>query len=441
MGGQKVSRRDFIKIMGLGSIFSMISLTMRTNAFSFGDIIDVKGSGSGDIEILRNSESPDAINVIWFEGQSCTGDSIALLDAVRPSVIDVITGTAEITGEVNLRYMDAIMPEWSSAALQILEDAISGKYDPYVLVLEGAFPIDEEAGGPRYSGMFGYSGETEKGPKTFLDWLRGLISRAVAVVSTGTCASYGGIPADSVKEVPAEYSDFIESFRRVGTSSSPTGATGFFGDPIRGYKGLIDILPSDITAPYKRFLEGAKLEPGEVRADIKPAIAVPGCPANGQAQIRALGVLILWARGVLPPPPLDRYYRPVWIYGRTTHEQCPRAASYAVGEFREYAGDPSWKCLFRVGCKGPVSNCPWNKEGWILGIGGPTKTGAPCIACTMPGFSDAYEPFFEQLRELQLGPPIPKLDIGRSTEAAVGIGTAMLAGAGLAYALKEKERR
>lgn len=438
MEGQKISRRDFVRIIGLGTLFSVISLTMRTNAFSFGDIFDVKGSGGGSADILRSDDSPGAINVIWFEGQSCTGDSIAILDAVRPSVIDVITGTVEITGEVNLRYMDAIMPEWSSAALKILEDAIAGRYDPYVLVLEGAFPVDDKAGGPPFSTMFGYSGETESGPKSFLEWLRGLVSRAVAVVTTGTCASYGGIPANSVKEVPPEYSDYIEVFRRMGISSSPTGAMGFFGDPIRGVKGLIDVLPSDITAPYRRFLQEGGLGPGEVRADVKPAVAVPGCPANGQAQIRALACLVLWARGVLPTPPLDQYYRPVWIYGKTVHEQCPRAAAYAVGDFRKNPGDPEWKCLFRVGCKGPVSNCPWNKDGWILGLGGPTKTGAPCMGCTMPGFSEAYEPFFEQLRELQPGPPIPKLDVGKSVEAALGIGALTLAGAGLAYSLREK---
>ncbi|MFP3215941.1 MAG: hyaluronate lyase, partial [Vulcanisaeta sp.] len=65
--------------------------------------------------------------------------------------------------------------------------------------------------------------------------------------------------------------------------------------------------------------------------------------------------------------------------------------------FRPYPGDNDNKCLFAVGCKGPVAHCPWNKIGWVAGVGGPTRQGGVCIACTEPGFTDAYEPFYVKL--------------------------------------------
>jgi len=154
---------------------------------------------------------------------------------------------------------------------------------------------------------------------------------------------------------------------------------------------------------------------------------VPGCPANGNGQLRALASLVLWAKGLLPLPELDRYWRPKFIYGQTVHEQCPRAGSYAAGDFRQYPGENSYRCLYAVGCKGPISNCPWNKLGWVNGIGGPTRTGGVCIGCTMPGFTDAYEPFYKPLQA-------PRVPMGLESAAAVA---ALLAGVGLAYGVSK----
>ncbi len=154
---------------------------------------------------------------------------------------------------------------------------------------------------------------------------------------------------------------------------------------------------------------------------------MPGCPANGNGQLRVLANLVLWAKGLLPLPELDAYWRPKWIFGRTVHEQCPRAGSYAAGDFRKYPGENTAACLYAVGCKGPVSNCPWNKVGWVNGIGGPTRTGGVCIGCTMPGFTDAYEPFYKPLH----APIVPS---GSAAAAALG---ALLVGAGVAYGISK----
>jgi Ni,Fe-hydrogenase I small subunit len=245
--------------------------------------------------------------------------------------------------------------------------------------------------------------------------MRRLLPRAVAVVAVGNCASYGGLVANKVIER-------VQGLPQSKWSDSPTGAVGFFDDPIRGIKGLVSQLPE--AEPFRKFISGqCSLKPGEIRADCRPAVAVPGCPANGNGQLRTLAALVLWAKGLLPLPELDIYWRPKFIYGATVHEQCPRAGSYAAGDFRAYPGENSYKCLYAVGCKGPISNCPWNKLGWVNGVGGPTRTGGVCIGCTMPGFTDSYEPFYKPLQA-------PRVPSGLEGAAAVA---ALLAGVGLAY--------
>ncbi len=313
------------------------------------------------------------------------------------------------------------MPEWGESALNILRKAAAGKLDPFVLVLEGSVPPDTKAGGPPHSDLLCFIGEENGKEVTCMEWLRRLLPRAAAVVTVGNCASYGGVVANKVLEAPPGFNDH-EYYKKMGFSPSPTGGVGFFPDKVRGFKGLVDLLEE--AAPFRNFVYGkcTPARPGE--ANCRPAVAVPGCPANGNAQLRVLANLVLWVKGVLPLPELDEYWRPKFIYGPTVHEQCPRAGSYAAGDFREYPGESDYKCLFAVGCKGPVSNCPWNKVGWVNGVGGPTRTGGVCIGCTEPGFTDYFEPFYEKLPY-----------VGASTEQlknAAITGAAAIAAAGVA---------
>ncbi|AEM37953.1 NiFe hydrogenase [Pyrolobus fumarii 1A] len=284
-------------------------------------------------------------------------------------------------------------------------------------------------------------------------WFACLMKKAVAVVALGNCAAYGGVRANSVatsfgganKDLLEKYKATgytpYEQWSKEGWSYSPTGSLGFFPDPIRGYTGFAKLLYSkggwyrEVAEPYVRFIEGKCVPQKPGQPDCKPAIAVPGCPANGNAQLRTLANVILWARGVLPLPELDEYWRPKFIFGQTVHEQCPRAAWYAAGVMRKEPGEPTGACLFSVGCKGPVANCPYNKVGWVNGVGGPTRTGAVCIGCTMPGFMDAYEPFYKPL-------PAP---VSPNTNSLVAmVAGAAVVGAAAAYGMKklvEKESK
>ncbi len=426
----KLSRREFLKLTGITALLASLDWDKL-------------------IEAAAKEVSSGTINVIWFEAQDCAGDTTALLEATRPSIVSVLVGASPLGPKaLRLVYHETIMLSWGektpeyirkllsmtpseleayisripssdplrkqleklvelgytpglllSSPIDILKMAEEGKLDPYILVLEGSIPIDDEAGAPSGSTMFCFIGEENGKPISCLEWMRRLLKRAVAVVAVGNCACYGGLVADRVLE-----SEFMErmgynwfkTWSSRGWSYSPTGAVGFFPDKRRGHKGLVDLLPE--AKPFRRFAYSeCSLEPGEIRSDCRPAIAVPGCPANGDAQVMVLANVILWAKGVLPLPELDEFWRPKFIFGLRVHDTCPRFPWYMAGEYRSYPGEPSPRCLYSVGCKGPIAHCPWNKVGWVNGVGGPVRTGGPCTGCTEPGFTDEFEPFYQKI--------------------------------------------
>ncbi len=402
-GSFKLTRREFLKLSGATALLASLDWKSAIRAMA---------------ETVRSG----SVNIIWFEAQDCAGNTTALLEATDPDLIDILGGSSIIAGPgtVKLLFHETVMPQWGSTALDILRKAEAGELDPYVLVLEGSVPPDEKAGGPPYSDLLCYIGEENGKEISCMEWMRRLLKRAVAVVTVGNCASYGGLIANKVLEPPPGFKDH-EYYAKMGLSSSPTGGVGFFPDPVRGFKGLVDIL--DEAKPFRNFVYGKCKPGGPGDANCRPAVAVPGCPANGNGQLRVLANMVLWAKGLLPLPELDKYWRPKYIFGPTVHEQCPRAASYAAGDFRKYPGEPDYKCLFAVGCKGPISNCPWNKVGWVNGVGGPTRTGGVCIGCTMPGFTDAFEPFYKPLNAPQK-PSMETLAAGAGAAALIGAAAA-----------------
>jgi len=435
----KISRRDFVK---LGISAALLAA------------LDWKHV----IRVFAKSGAPFEIPIIWFESQDCAGDTTSIIQAVDPDLVDVLAGftSAVGPGSVKLLFHETVMIEFGEYSLEILRAATEGKeLNPlelakespfgkyyvelveagvipkehavvdfskgYVLVLEGSFPICSTKPGSevvcmgRNEALYCYIGEEHGEFITCTEWVRRLLPKALAVVAVGSCAAYGGIRSNKVLESPPGFKSML---------GNVTNAVGFFPDPVRGQPGLVDLL--DTAEPFRKFVYSyGKCAVGK---ECKPALAVPGCPANGEGILRTLVAMVLAVKGLLPLPDIDQYWRPKFIFGATVHEQCPRAASYAAGDLRRSPGDPDYRCVFSVGCKGPIANCPWNKLGWVNGIGGPTRTGGVCIGCTMPGFSDSFEPFWKPL-------PAPE-PLGVSATGAISA-AAVVGGALVAYGLSK----
>ncbi len=181
------------------------------------------------------------------------------------------------------------------------------------------------------------------GDRTFFDIAKDVIPKAAATICLGTCASYGGLPA-----------------------AAPNPG---------GYVGIGDAL-------------GIK------------TLNVPGCPTN---PINFVGTVVNFLLlGKLPD--LDELGRPLFAYGKTIHDQCPRRSHFENGRFvREFGSgeEAQGYCLYKMGCKGPetYNNCPIAK--FNGGTNWPVQAGHPCIGCSEPGFWDEKGPFYEDIRTIR----------------------------------------
>ncbi|MBI5351774.1 MAG: hydrogenase small subunit [Chloroflexi bacterium] len=166
--------------------------------------------------------------------------------------------------------------------------------------------------------------------KSAIQLLEEALPGALAVVAIGSCAAFGGVPA---------------------TSPNPTGAV-----------------------PVSTIVGGKK-----------PVLNLPGCPVN-PVNLTATVVHFL-TFGELPA--MDDLGRPLFAYGARIHDNCPRRGHFDAGEFTVAWGDEGHRkgwCLYKMGCKGPVTfhNCPAVQ--YNDGTSWPIKAGHGCIACSEPGF-------------------------------------------------------
>jgi len=155
---------------------------------------------------------------------------------------------------------------------------------------------------------------------------------AAAIVAVGTCATYGGIPK---------------------ANPNPTGAVS-----------VADIVKD------------------------KPIINVPGCPP---IPVVMTGVLVHFLTfGGLPE--MDDLGRPKSFYGDTIHDRCYRRPFYDQGKFAQSFDDEGARqgwCLFKLGCKGPVTYNACATTKWNDGTSFPIQSGHGCIGCSEPNFWDA----------------------------------------------------
>ncbi len=179
------------------------------------------------------------------------------------------------------------------------------------------------------------------GGRSALAIAREVCGGAAATIAIGTCAAFGGLPA---------------------AAPNPTGALGV-ADAVPGLQNLINL---------------------------------PACPAN----VENLTALVVHYLTFKRWPALDRYQRPLFAYGKAIHDNCERRAHYDAGQYVETWGDEGHRagyCLYKMGCKGPVTfqNCP--NVRWNGGTNWPIGCGHPCIGCAEPAFWDRMTPFYQHL--------------------------------------------
>ena len=258
---------------------------------------------------LENARRP---SVIWLSFQECTGCTESLTRSASPTVEGLIFDA------ISLDYHHTLQAASGEAAEAARHAAMQENDGQYLVLVDGSIPL----GNPGFSTIAGISN---------VEMLKETVAGAAAVVSIGSCASFGGIP---------------------GADPNPTGAVS-----------VMDLVKD------------------------KPVINIPGCPPIPMVMT---GVLVHYLTfGALPE--LDHLHRPLTYFGQTIHDRCYRRPFYEQGKFAETFDDEGAKagwCLYKLGCKGPVTYNACATVKWNQGTSFPIESGHPCLGCSEPGFWD-----------------------------------------------------
>lgn len=286
------------------------------------------------------------VHAFWLAGMSCDGCSIAAVGAQNPSVEQLLQATIPGLPKLVLHHpvLDAAAGEAFIEPYHLAKRGELGA--PYVVVYEGSVANEEIAGahGGYWSAMGAeMAPDGTSQPIPTARWLEDLAPGAAAVVAIGTCATWGGIPA------------------AAGNVTGSMGVMDFLGEDYLSALGL-------------------------------PVINLPGCSPIGDNFTELVAAVLMFLAGVGPLPEFDELGRPAWLFESTVHTGCVRAGNYEEGSFAKQYGEK--ECLVDLGCWGPVVQCNMVSRGAIAHAGGCMNTGGICIGCTMPGFPDAFSPFY-----------------------------------------------
>lgn len=205
------------------------------------------------------------------------------------------------------------------------------------------------------------------GGRSAIEIIREAGANAKAVVAWGSCASNGCIQA---------------------ASPNPTGAT-----------------------PAYQIISG------------RPVVNVAGCPPIGEVMTGTVVHLLAFDR----VPQLDGLNRPKAFYSRRVHDTCYRRPNYDAGLFVNSFDDENARrgyCLYKMGCRGPVTYNACGVMRWNGGVSYPIQSGHPCIGCSEPNYWD-NGPFYQHLASFPgFGIETTADKVGLVAAAAVGVGIA-----------------
>jgi hydrogenase small subunit len=129
-----------------------------------------------------------------------------------------------------------------------------------------------------------------------------------------------------------------------------------------------------------------------------PVINVPGCPPIADVMAGVIVYLLTFGR----IPELDNMGRPKSAYSRRVHDTCYRRPNFDAGLFVKEFDDEGARqgyCLYKMGCRGPVTYNSCGIIRWNEGVSYPIQAGHGCIGCSEAGFWD-HGPFYRHLEEV-----------------------------------------
>lgn len=301
---------------------------------------------------LENARRP---SVIWLSFQECTGCTESLTRSASPTLEGLIFDS------ISLDYHHTLQAASGNAAEAARHAAMEENKGAYLVLVDGSIPL----GNPGFSTIAGISNK---------DMLMETVADAAAVVSIGSCASFGGIP---------------------GADPNPTGA----------------VAVRDLVTD-------------------KPVINVPGCPPIPMVITAVLAQFLTFGQ----IPDLDKHGRPVAFFGQTIHDRCYRRPFYEQGLFAETFDDEGARqgwCLYKLGCKGPITYNACATMKWNQGTSFPIESGHPCLGCSEPNFWDKGG-FYN---------PVSTGDLGNKAALAGAAAAGIALGAAAAVASRRRQAK
>jgi hydrogenase small subunit len=307
-----VSRRSFLKFCGL-----------MAGAMGLNALPPVQASGlpanlvKPDTQMVKRVaqalQSKPRLPVIWLEFQDCAGCSEALTRSQSPTLVDLVLN------QITVEYHETLSAAAGFQADGAKQAAMKKYAGQYILVVEGSIS-------PKDDGIY-----CTIGGRSSVDLLQEAAAGAAAIIATGNCATFGGLPH---------------------ANPNPTGAVG-----------VLDLIKD------------------------KPVVNISGCPAIPEVFTGTLAQFLVF--GTLPE--LDNLHRPKTFYGVTIHDRCLRRPFYEAGKFANSFDDEGARqgyCLYKLGCKGPTTYNSCATMKWSGGLSFPIQSGHPCLGCSEPNFWD-----------------------------------------------------
>jgi len=285
-----MDRREFIKAAGKLAVLMGLG----------------RGAAASVAEAMAQMASGQA-PVLWLQGQSCSGCSVSLLNSAP------LSPATFLTKYISLKFHQTLSTATGDMAVNAANVTI--EKGGFVLVVEGAVP----AGMPEAC-IFGH--------EPFTQQLERAASKASAILTVGTCSSFGGIPA---------------------AENNPTGSVS-----------AIDYL-------QKKGIQ-------------KPMVRIPGCPPHPDWVVGSVVHLLKFGM-----PELTETLAPKMFFGTALHDHCPRFADYERQNFARTFGEKG--CLFKLGCQGPVTKADCTRRRWNEKTNDCIACGAGCIGCAAPHFA------------------------------------------------------
>jgi len=156
----------------------------------------------------------------------------------------------------------------------------------------------------------------------------------------------------------------------------------------------------------------------------KPVINVPGCPPIAEVMTGVVTHILLFGK----MPELDSQGRPKEFYSRRVHDTCYRRPYYDAGLFVETWDDDAARngyCLFKMGCRGPVTYNACSVTKWNGNLSYPIQSGHGCIGCSEKDFWD-NGPFYQHLSSFPGFGIESTADTIGATAGAVAVGAVAL---------------